>query len=146
MARTFRRARQSHPIAELNVTNLIDLGFTLLIIFMIATPLINQEQTIRIDLPGQGHATQAKPEKNTFVAVSVDAAGKYYIDNREISLTELRSTLRGYATRPQPPIMRIRGDRSVPYEKVVQLMDELTQANLLKITIDTQVRGAAPGQ
>ena len=141
MARTFRRARQAHPIAELNVTNLIDLGFTLLIIFMIATPLINQEQTIRIDLPSQGHTTQAKPEKSEYVTVSVDAAGKFYLDNREVSLSEMRSTLRGYASRPTPPIMRIRGDRSVPYEKVVQLMDELTQANLLKITIDTQVKG-----
>ena len=53
MARTFRRQRQTAPISDLNLTNLIDLGFTLLIIFMIATPLINQEQAIRVNLPNE---------------------------------------------------------------------------------------------
>ena len=51
MARNFRRHRTSHPIADLNVTNLIDLGFMLLIIFMVATPLIQQEQTVPVNLP-----------------------------------------------------------------------------------------------
>ena len=43
MARTFRRKQTQHPISELNVTNLIDLGFTLLIIFMIATTVTHEE-------------------------------------------------------------------------------------------------------
>ena len=43
MARSFRRQHTRHPISELNVTNLIDVAFTLLIIFMIATPLIQEE-------------------------------------------------------------------------------------------------------
>ena len=48
MARTFRHRQTAAPISELNVTNLIDLGFTLLIIFMISTPLIQSEQTIPV--------------------------------------------------------------------------------------------------
>lgn len=51
MARTFKRPRAMQPLSELNVTNLIDVAFTLLIIFMIATPLIQQEQTIPVNLP-----------------------------------------------------------------------------------------------
>ena len=43
MARTFRRHRQMHALSELNVTNLLDLAFVLLIIFMISAPLLNQE-------------------------------------------------------------------------------------------------------
>jgi biopolymer transport protein ExbD len=83
MARTFRRPRQSHPIAEMNVTNLIDLGFTLLIIFMIATPLINQEQTIPVTLPSESKSLQPKPDKNThYVAISIDAKGNTYLDEK----------------------------------------------------------------
>jgi biopolymer transport protein ExbD len=139
MARTFRRQRQSHPIAELNVTNLIDLGFTLLIIFMISTPLIDQEQTIPVKLPIESKSTQAKPEMGDhFVAVSIDASGVFYLENHAIPLSDLRSRLRAYAAEPKPPIIRIRGDGSVPYQKIVQLMDELKKADLLKFTFDTQ--------
>jgi biopolymer transport protein TolR len=143
MARTFKRARTAHPIAELNVTNLIDLGFTLLIIFMIATPLINQEQTIPVNLPQESKSAQQKPDKSThFVAISLDAKGNLYFESSPtiVSLPELRSRLRGYATSPNPPVVRIRGDAHVPYEKVVALMDELKKANLLKFTFDTQTQ------
>ena len=79
MARTFKRPRQSHPIAELNITNMVDLGFTLLIIFMIATPLINQEQTIPVNLPVESKSTQVKADKDTkFVSVAIDGKGTYY--------------------------------------------------------------------
>ena len=143
MARTFRRPRQSHPIAELNVTNLIDLGFTLLIIFMIATQLINQEQTIPVTLPAESKSAQQNPDKNThFVAISIDAKGNTYIDTdpTPVGLAELRSRLHVYALESKPPVVRIRGDAKVPYEKIVALMDELKKANLLKFTFDTQSR------
>jgi biopolymer transport protein TolR len=141
MARTFRRPRQAHPIAEMNVTNLIDLGFTLLIIFMIATPLINQEQTIPVTLPSESKSLQPKPDHNThYVAISIDAKGNTYLDERTtpVSAAELRSRLRLYAAETKPPVVRIRGDAKVPYEKIVALMDELKQVNLLKFTFDTQ--------
>jgi|CZKI01.1.fsa_nt_gi biopolymer transport protein TolR len=140
MARNFRRPRPSHPIAEMNVTNLIDLGFTLLIIFMIATPLINQEQTIPVTLPAESRSPQQKADKSThFVAISVDAKGNTYLEERPIpiGIAELRSRLRLYAAEGKPPVIRIRGDARVPYEKIIQLMDELKKANLLKFTFDT---------
>jgi len=72
--------------------------------------------------------------------VAIDGAGRYYVDNRPvpISLADLRSRIRSYAEQSKQPIVRIRGDAKVPYEKIVQLMDELKKANLLKFTFDTQ--------
>lgn len=125
----------------MNVTNLIDLGFTLLIIFMIATPLINQEQTIPVTLPSESKSAQQKEDKSThFVAISIDAKGNTYLDETTtpVGLAELRSRLRLYSAEAKPPVVRIRGDAHVPYEKIVQLMDELKKANLLKFTFDTQ--------
>ena len=67
----FARQRQAHPIAEMNVTNLIDLGFTLLIIFMITTPLIKQEQTIPVNLPiGVEEPADQAGHDDHFVAIS----------------------------------------------------------------------------
>jgi biopolymer transport protein ExbD len=124
----------------MNVTNLIDLGFTLLIIFMIATPLINQEQTIPVTLPSESKSPQQKADKSThFVAISIDAKGNTYLEERPapIGIAELRSRLRLYASEAKPPVIRIRGDARVPYEKIIELMDELKKANLLKFTFDT---------
>ena len=75
MARTFRRKHAQHPISELNVTNLIDLGFTLLIIFMITTSA-KQEQSIPVNLPSESRSPQVKPDKDArYVAIAIDARG-----------------------------------------------------------------------
>lgn len=142
MARTFRRKQPAHPIAELNVTNLIDVAFTLLIIFMIATPLIQQEQTIPVNLPVESKSAQPRPDKaQRFVAISIDGKGGYYVSDQPVSFRELQSKLRAFAGEAKPPVIRIRGDAKVPYEKVIQLMDELKKNNLSKVTFDTQTEG-----
>lgn len=141
MARNFRRHRSSHPISDLNVTNLIDLAFILLVVFMIATPLIQQEQTIPVNLPTVSKSQQVKVDKDDrFVAVAVDAKG-YYVDNRTtpVSLAELRSRLRGYAAEAKPPVIRIRGDAAIPYQRVAELFNEVQKAGLTRFTIDSQI-------
>jgi biopolymer transport protein ExbD len=139
MARTFRRPRPAQPIAELNVTNMIDLGFTLLIIFMIATPLINQEQTIPVNLPVESKSIQVKPPKDTrFVSITVDNKGGYFYGNDPVTFRELASRLQVLGNEPKSPVIRLRADGRVPYEKVIALMDELKKNNLSKISFDTQ--------
>lgn len=143
MARTFRRQRTAHPIADLNITNLVDLAFVLLIVFMIATPLIQQEQTIPVNLPTVAKAPQPKADSdNRFVAVGVDAAGRFYVENKTapITLPELQSRLRAYAAEAKPPVIRIRGDYKVFYQKVAELLIEVQKAGLTKVTFDSQAQ------
>jgi biopolymer transport protein ExbD len=127
----------------MNVTNLIDLGFTLLIIFMITTSASNQEQTIPVTLPTASKSVQPKVDKSIhFVAVSIDSKGNFYLEENRtpLSLSEFRSRLNVYSTESKPPVMRIRADAAVPWQKMVQLMDELKKANLLKLTFDNQAK------
>ena len=139
MARTFRRKQTSHPISELNVTNLIDVAFTLLIIFMIATPLIQEEQTIQVNLPTETKRHQDKPDKDlTFQSISIDKKGIYYFGNTAIDFEDLRPRLDELARRPKPPVIRIRADYALQWQQVVRLMDEIKKHNLTKITFDTQ--------
>jgi biopolymer transport protein ExbD len=139
MARNFRRQRSIQPIAELNVTNLIDLGFILLVIFMIATPLMQQEETMPVQLPVLTSTPQKKADADDrFVTVGVDAQGNYYVDNRNVPITpaELRSRLRTYAAEEKPPVIRIRGDEMARYGKVAELFKEMEVAGLQRITMD----------
>ncbi len=139
MARTFKRQRQSAPISELNVTNLIDLGFTLMIIFMIATPLINQDQTIPVNLPVESVSDQVKPDPDTkFQPISIDRSGRYYFGATPVGFSELQERLAGLSQLPKPPVIRIRADLTLQWQQVVSLMDELKKNNLSKITFDTQ--------
>lgn len=139
MARSFRRHRQNAPISELNLTNLIDLGFTLLIIFMIATPLIQQEQTIPVNLPIESPSPQQPPDPDTrFQTISIDDSGRYYFGQTELSFADLRVRLAELAADPKPPVIRIRADLTLQWQQVVGLMDELKRHSLSKITFDTQ--------
>lgn len=141
MARTFRRHRQSAPISELNLTNLIDLGFVLLIIFMIATPLIHQEQTIPVNLPIESPSQQAKQDpEDRFQTIAIDRTGQYYFGTTPVSFADLRVELAALAGDPRPPVIRIRADLALQWQQVVSLMDELKRHNLSKITFDTQTR------
>lgn len=140
MARTFRRKRQAQPISELNVTNLIDLGFTLLIIFMIATPLINQEQTMPLQLPITGKSPTQKQEKELFQAIVIDKNGRYYwgTSNQAISSAELGQRLDDLSDKPKPPVIRVRADGTVNYQRVMTLLDEIKSRGLSRVTLDSQ--------
>ena len=138
MARTFRQRRQMHAVAELNVTNMLDLAFVLLIIFMIATPLITAERTIPINLPSESKSPQKPDPDATFQSISINRQGTYYFGDTPVTLADLQSRLRQLATESRPPVIRIRADLTLQWQQVVSLMDELKKTNLTKITFDTQ--------
>ena len=140
MARIFRRPRHLHPVAELNITNMVDLGFTLLIIFMISTPLIQSEQTIPVNLPAEGKKAQQTLPDTEFQAVSIDRAGNFYFGSRRVSFAELASNLGALAAKPKQPVIRIRADLTLQWQQVVRVMDEIKKHNLTKITFDTEAK------
>ncbi len=141
MAKIFRRPRHLHPVAELNITNMVDLGFTLLIIFMISTPLIQSEQTIPVNLPAEGKKTQQQqPPDTEFQAVSIDRTGRFYFGSRQVSFAELSSNLGALSAKSKPPVIRIRADLTLQWQQVVRVMDEIKKHNLTRITFDTETK------
>ncbi|MFI5356590.1 MAG: ExbD/TolR family protein [Opitutales bacterium] len=139
MARNFRRHRGAQPIADLNVTNLIDLGFMLLIIFMVVTPLINQDQSIQVNLPTESKRAQPKADDAlTYQVISINQTGQYYWGGRPVDFTELPALLETEAQKPKPAVIRIRANWNLQYQKVISLVDEIKKHNLTKISFDTQ--------
>ena len=141
MARIFRRPRHLHPVAELNVTNMVDLGFTLLIIFMITTPLIQQEQTIPVNLPVESKSQQAKPDPDaTFETIVIKADGTCVLASRPVPLAQMKAALATYAAQAKPPVFRIRMDAKATAQQFISVIDALKQNNLSKITFDTEAK------
>ena len=125
-------------MTELNVTPLMDLAFSLLIRFMISTPLL--EQTIPINLPKQEeNPSNARPEIE-FQVISINAKGQIYWGKQPVDMVELNSLLESMSKMPDPPAISFRGDFSLPYQKIVDVIDAIKRHNLTKLHLDTEVR------
>ena len=135
--RKFHKKNRLTALTEINVTPLIDLAFALLIIFMIATPLL--EQTIPINLPGE----VSKPQldvKNDIQVVSINRQGELYWGSKKVTEAEMTVLLQETSKVDVVPVLRIRADRELPYESVIGLIDLIKQNNLVKISLDTEVK------
>lgn len=136
MARNFHRKDRLSALTEINVTPLIDLAFALLIIFMITTPLL--EQTIEVNLPVE--AAKSQPDdREDFQAIAINKAGLYYWGEEQVSKQQLGDLLDTMAMDPAPPVLSIRADSSLPYQKVITVIDMIKQRKLSKISLDTKV-------
>jgi len=124
------------PVSELNVTSLIDLGFSLLIIFMISTPLIQNERVIPVDLPESSEAASRNDDER-FVDITIIVGG-YEVDGVGMDIAQLEGMLRGYTLSAKPPVISIRADRNIVYQEIVTLFDLLKKHNLTKINLPTQ--------
>ena len=134
----FRARSGLAAMTELNVTPLMDLAFSLLIIFMISTPLL--EQTIPLNLPKQEeNPSNARPEIE-FQVISINAKGQIYWGKQPVDMVELNSLLESMSKMPDPPAISFRGDFSLPYQKIVDVIDAIKRHNLTKLQLDTEVR------
>tara|TARA_Y100001934_G_scaffold91628_1_gene113356 strand:+ start:2635 stop:3054 length:420 start_codon:yes stop_codon:yes gene_type:complete len=137
MARDFKRENKLAVISDLNVTPLIDLAFSLLIIFMITTPVI--EQYNRIDLPDQAPGPIQPPPEIEDRFITIDAKGKYQWGKDSVSKGELEGRLDAIAeSAGEQPTIHIRGDRALPYQKVIDVVNMLKERNLTKLSLDTK--------
>jgi len=140
MARTFRQRRSMHAVSELNVTNLLDLAFVLLIIFMIATPVITQsEQTVPVNLPIESASEQQKPDPDAKSEnITIRADGTCLVGSKAVPLSRMTQELARYAGQPKPPVFHIRMDADSTAQQFITVMDALKKNGLSKISFDTQ--------
>lgn len=135
MARSFHRKRLLQPNSELNVTALIDLGFALLIIFMISTPLIEKEQVMEVVLPVAAASSDSTPPQAVEITVLQDG---YRVDGNLLGEPELEDELARFATMRKAPVLSIRADADTRYQNVVRLLDLLKEYKLSKINLVTR--------
>jgi biopolymer transport protein ExbD len=127
------RARH-RPSPELNLTPLIDVVFLLLIFFMVSTTF-DKEARIRVDLPEA--ATQDEPVQDNAMEITVDAGGRYYVNQREVVNTEIDTLKRAIdkvsgARRDLPVI--INADARATHQAVIKVMDAASQLGFLHMT------------
>ncbi len=141
MARSFSRPNRLNVISELNVTPMLDLCFVLLIIFMIATPVL--EQTTAVNLPKADKGAGKTPDtKVQYRIVTIDRNGAYAIGARAVTFAQLEAEFAIIAALPEvdQPVVRIRGDGGVSYQKVFDVLSAARAKGLTKAGLDNETR------
>ena len=120
-------------MSEINLTPLIDLTFLLLITFIITFPLI--EQGIPVNLP-KGKAQELTPDVAR--TVTVDKTGSIYLDDIKVTLEEFAVEMKSASKLDSSVMVMVRGDESIKYGRIVDVLKVLNGANITKMALVTQ--------
>jgi len=119
---------------EINVTPLLDLAWTLLVVFIISVTAA--VQGIKVNLPKASAAPSlAKPRTK---AITIRADGQVFLDAYPVTMEELDTRLRQYkAADPDFPVV-VKGDEQIYYRSVIEILDLLGQLEISQLGLVTQ--------
>ena len=121
------RSSSGLALAELNITPLLDLVFVLLIIFMITTPLM--EQQLPVDLPKASTSIATSlPDPNSILTLTLAKDGSTLLGSEKIRLDQLTSLLTQRKARDPQLVVSLRADSSLPYETVFRALEAVRSA------------------
>ncbi|NQV54902.1 MAG: protein TolR [Rhodospirillales bacterium] len=129
-----RRRQRAQPMSDINVTPMVDVMLVLLIVFMVTAPLLTVG--VQVDLPESKASALRDPVEP--LSISVNAKGKIFLQDTEIELEALGARL--VAVTGANPDIRIfvRGDQTINYGRVIQVMGTINQAGFNKVALITQ--------
>jgi len=121
------RSSSGLALAELNITPLLDLVFVLLIIFMITTPLM--EQQLPVDLPKASTSIATSlPDPKSILTLTLAKDGSNLLGSEKIRLDQLTSLLTQRKARDPQLVVSLRADSSLPYETVFRALEAVRSA------------------
>ena len=120
---------RGQPMAEINMTPLVDVMLVLLIIFIVTAPLMSQ--SLKVDLP-QVKATpnDMKPD---VVRITLDAAGQVYWNDASIGDDQLSTRLMEAGKRTPAPEVHLSADRNTRYQRIADVMSAAREAGIQKL-------------
>jgi biopolymer transport protein ExbD len=121
------------PSDDINITPMLDLAYVLLVIFIIMTTA--SVQGIKVNLPkASSSASLAKPKTK---AITVSDTGDIFLDAYPVTLSELEDRLRTEkALDPEIPVV-VKGDATVQYQRVMEVLDLLRRLDLNQVGLVT---------
>jgi len=128
------RSRRGRPMSEINVTPFVDVMLVLLIVFMVTAPLLTVG--VPVDLPqtrARALGQDAEP-----LTVTIDRSGQIFLQNTPVALEELVPKLEAIAANGYEQRIFVRGDRTVEYGRVAQVMGLLSAAGFTRIGLVNQ--------
>ncbi len=119
------------PLAEINVTPLVDVMLVLLIVFMVAAPLMTSG--VNVDLPKASAAPLSQDSEP--VTVSVNAEGKVFLQENEAALPDLVGRLQTATDGKNDRRIYVRGDKGISYGRIMEVMATINQGGFTKVAL-----------
>jgi len=116
--------------AEINVTSLVDVAFTLLIIFMITAPII--QGGIEIEVP---RAPSAPLQASEGIVITIDREGRLYLDDTPVTLEEFDAAVVQVIRRRDSQTVYVKGDTNVSYGVVLRVIGKLKEAEIEAVSL-----------
>lgn len=126
---------EDEPMAEINMIPLIDIALTLLIILMVTTTFA-RKPGVNLKLP-ETATREGAQETSKDLVVEVSSLGDLFLDGQPVSPETLKSRLQEKALQNKEARVMIRGDRSVMYSRMMEVMDMIRQAGLTRVVLPT---------
>ena len=126
------------PLAEINVTPMVDVMLVLLIIFMVTAPLMTVG--VPLDLPKTNAAQVTQPKQP--IVLSLDREGDTFIGNERVDPGDLGDRLARLATEDPSRIVYLRGDRTISYARLMDALGVVNSAGFTKVSLLAE--GAQP--
>ena len=125
--------RARTPMAEINVTPLVDVMLVLLIIFMVTAPLLTAG--VPVELPdSRANALEQEADQ---VEISIDREGYIYIGDQPVEVGGLPEALAALPSTGEKPQVTLRADRALDYGRVMAVMGELNRSGFNSISLVT---------
>ena len=122
------------PLAEINVTPMVDVMLVLLVIFMITAPLLSVG--VPLDLPKSRAAQLNEPKKP--VIISLNREGEVFIGDERIGAEDLEGRLTALAADDPSRIVYVRSDRTNTYERLMDMLGIVNHAGFSKVSLIAQ--------
>lgn len=120
-------------MADINVTNLVDVVLVLLIVFMISAPMM--QAGVEIDLP---KASESPRDVSAGIVISINKNQQIYIDQYKIPLEQFESRLKTIREVKKFRPIFIRADKSIPYGMVIELMAKIKKMGIDNVGLVTE--------
>lgn len=119
-----RRKKQQLSFPEISLTPLIDTALTLLIIFMVTTPMLQKENALQIELP-KGSMQEVEEGKKQELVIALDAKGTYALNGVVTLQKNLITALKKQLGNQKDRTVFVKADTGVKYGKVIELVDSI---------------------
>ncbi|MFC0167312.1 ExbD/TolR family protein [Pseudoduganella danionis] len=126
---TFNHHRNPGPMADINVTPMVDVMLVLLVIFILSAPMLSN--AVKLELPSADAG--ASSQQAATVLLAIDGAGQIYWNNDPVDSAALDTRLEQAATLSPQPELQLRADKNTRYEVVAQVMAAAQQQGLTKL-------------